>query len=176
MLENGDGGCIFVAHQATKLLQAICDCVGPPDDELGSLDAGSGARRVPDGVATLGPLKVSATQNELATVALAKFLLTLGPKQVILCIMKLSTQCMDLVVLDPKNRDAFGGLDVLMPRKKREVLEKFNGNGLLRVQSLIKLAVLTTASDVQFGIAIGAVTFVALELLSQNVSPGVVAE
>ena len=96
--------------------------------------------------------------------------------QVILRIMKLSTQCMDLAVLDPKNRDAFGGLDVLMPRKKREVLEKFNGNGLLRVQSLIKLAVLTTASDVQFGIAIGAVTFVALELLSQNVSPGVVAE
>ena len=171
----GDGGGIFVAHQAVVLLQALVACVGSYD-ELTDSNSGSVARRLPDGAAFGGPAKANASTSELAATELAKFLMSLGPRRVILRILKLSTHTMDLAVFDPKNRDAFGGLDVVMPQKKREALAKSNGSGLALIQHLTKMMVITVASDVQFGVALGAVILVALDLLSQGVNPAVVSE
>ena len=174
-LRAGDGGGIFVAHQAAVLLQALVSCIGV-FDELTDQDSGSVARRLPGGAAVGGSAKANASTSELAAMELAKFLMSLGPKRVILRILKLSTQSMDLAAFDPKNRDAFGGLDAIMPQKKREALAKPSGSGLALIQQLTKLTIITVASDAQFAVALGAVILIALDLLSQGVNPAVVAE
>ena len=58
----GDGGGVYVAHQAVELLHALVACVGS-HDELAYSDSGSVARRLPDGAALGGAAKANASAS-----------------------------------------------------------------------------------------------------------------